>query len=140
MKQVIKKLNDFAKKYNVDFIMDGECGFGRPCTGFSANNQYIAYNPIHIHGTKLIYLTDRKGDSLKDDRHFELKPKDAYHKHDCMAVLVYNGDYDEGYRQLAEWVDNLEKIGVEIVDFDTLEVGLQAMVSGTLGKALKLSK
>jgi len=132
-----EKLINFANKHKVKLEKKGEVGFGRPCVGFISKGNYIAYNPVSIKNGKLIELVDKNGDALYDDRHYDLRPVDSYHKGDYVAVLVRFENYDKALIQLAQWVDNLEKEEVKIVEYDTLAEGLQADIIGKEGKALK---
>lgn len=129
----------FANKHKIVFQDHGECGFGRPCVGFLHGNNYIDYNPSRY--------------DPPDYDTVELIPHDArlrapagveaYHKHECFAVL-HQGDgedasYSDAIIQLALWVQHLESFGeVELVEFATGASGLQAIVSGVFGHALRI--
>jgi len=127
------RLLDFSKKHELTLVIDGECGFGRPCVGYtSPMGNYVDYNPTR-------YPDYDEIPELCSDDHFDLAPSDAYHKHDCMAVLVHDDNKDEALEQLLEWVGALEDRGVTVVEYETGAVGVQAMVSGSKGYALKLS-
>ena len=126
---------DFAVKHNIKFEQKGECGFGRKCVGFSDNGNYIDYNPYSYDG-KLQPLEELYNEDL-----FKVTPVNAYHKHTCMSVLVLEGLYDEALIQLAKWVIGLEALGeVQIVEYDTKAKGLQAFISGSVGKVIKITK
>jgi hypothetical protein len=129
---VNEKLFAFAEKHGLNLVVDGECGFGRPCVGFTdARSNYVDYNPCSVGDYKPI-------EGLQDDRHYEITPEDAYHKHDCMAVLNH-GDRDKALAQLLEWVEQLETIGVEVVEYATGAMdAIQVMINGRTGYALKL--
>lgn len=94
----------WAHNNKVILNLEGECGFGRECVGILALNDcypdYEWYDDEH----KRI---DKNGDVWI--------PKDAYHKHECVAVL---GRGEKAESQLYDWLkwfdDNNFK--VEIVD------------------------
>lgn len=133
-KELREKLEKFALKHKLILEEKGEVGFGRPCVGFLTGDSYVYYNPI----SEGDYMPIKE---LYDARHYNIVPDDAYHKTDCMAVLVHEDNYNEGLKQLGEWIDKLEKIGVEVVGFDPKPDSLlQAMLTGITGKALKLKK
>lgn len=131
--EVNDKLLDFAKKHDLTFVFDGECGFGRPCVGFSVVGNYVEYNPTSFPDYNNIA-------DLYSEKHYSIAPKDAYHKHDCMAVLVENENKEEALKQLLEWVEELEKQNVRIEKYKTGAIGMQAMLSGTTGYALVIKE
>ncbi len=133
MDEVIKKLNDFATKHTLVFNDEGECGFFRPCVGFMHGDNYVNYNPLKQPDYKII-------EEFYDIRWEDIKPKDAYHKHDCVCVLIRNEDKNEALRQLADWVDKMEEIGVTVVKYETGATGIQALMTGVIGTAFKLKK
>lgn len=109
----------------------GECGFGRPCVGIMSNEQWVGYNP---------YYSGRNGADFHklDEYHDErLCPppevEDAYHKHQCFAVLAHGDppDYGKALRQLRIWIEKLRKLGKpRVVLFDGGEGSLRAHVTG----------
>ncbi len=123
-----KICQDFADKHGIEFSAKGEVGFGRDCVGFTKNERYIDCNPFgdapdysYIHGEH-------------DERLYAPDDVDAYHKHECLAVL---GEGDKAIEGLANWVKSLESYGeVEIVEFKTDATGLQAMLTGSVGYAV----
>ncbi len=127
----IEKLQAFANDHSLVLdLANGEVGFGRACVGFLHGDKYVDYNPIRMGGDY-----DRLP-GFDDERIAEAAPADAYHKHQCLAVLV-DTDRDKAIAQLTEWVDAMNEIGVEIVRYATGAVGMQAMVSGTHGMAVR---
>ena len=70
--------------------LEGECGFGRECVGVLANDKYPSYN---WYDKKTWERVDKNGEVWT--------PKDAYHKHACVAVL---GRGEEAESQLYEWL------------------------------------
>ena len=130
---IYQNLLRFANKHKLVLEDHGEVGFGRPCVGFMHGDCYVAFNPSSHPDFELI-------PELYDKR---LRPPEgvrAYHKHDCLAVLVENNEtsFDEGLRQLNEWVNHLEAQGeIEVVTYATGATGIQAIFSGTRAKAIR---
>ena len=79
-------LTEWAARYQCALQLNGEVGFGRDCVGILKGGTYIDY-------------ADEAG---------IWTPEDAYHKHDCLAVL---GHGDEPLGQLYEWVKWLDEHG-----------------------------
>lgn len=86
-------LENFATKYNIDFIKRGEIGLGRDCVGLAKNNYYISYDSMN------------KSLCPPDD------VIDAYYKDNYLAILVYNNDYDKAILQLYRWIRSIEYRG-----------------------------
>lgn len=119
-------IQDFANKHKIVFEDNGEIGFGRECVGLLRGDNYIEYNP-----------TDRDYKDLPefyDERFYEIAPENAYHKGSYLAVL---GRDEKSIVQLSEWVDALNKIGVEIGSYPTGATGFQAVISGFAAYAIK---
>jgi hypothetical protein len=74
-------------------IMHGECGFGRLCVGVNSAGQWIDWRQYDQHFNVVGVPYDG------------LVPDDAYHKHDCVCVLVQGDDYPAAWWQLAIWLD-----------------------------------
>lgn len=119
-------IETFCKENNLVFAQKSECGFGRPCVGILSpeSDNYIEYNPTHAETYKPI-------DGTHSDKHYEFAPADAYHKHDCFAVLAHDENYDEAISQLYDWISKIVAYGYEVRKFNTGATGIQAMVSGT---------
>ena len=133
---VWKNLQRFANDHKLILADKGECGFGRPCVGFNCGGYWLDYNPCNGDDYKPI-------EEMHDDRlHPPNSVPDAYHKHDCFAVLVYGDDYDKALRQLNKWIQHIEKQGkVEVKEFPRKnENPIQIMLSGLTGKALVFVK
>lgn len=117
----------FAKKHSVIFDDNGECGFGRPCVGFRYFDNWIDHNP----------MSHKDWDPIPELACEACYPPDgveAYHKHDCLAVL---GHSESSVIQLAEWVKNMESKGeVSIREYQTGASGFQSIISGTTGRAV----
>jgi len=123
----IEYLQAFATKHKIVFQDEGECGFGRECVGLSHGDGWIDHNPHNLTNYEAI-----TGTACAEAR--ENAPEDAYHKHDCLAVL---GRGDGAVGQLANWMRALEAAGtVCIIDFETGATGIQALVSGVSGRAI----
>lgn len=124
-------LKDFAESIGCVLIENGECGFCRPCVGISEPtvDHYVDINPFDYE--KDCYEEDYSdgyifgySEDLEPDQ--DLTPN-AYHKHSCMAVLVYDEDYDKAITELYDWVVGIQSKGeVELrkhseVDISTLD-------------------
>lgn len=94
---------EWCERYGLTLQTKGEVGFGRPCVGILYGQTYVDFD------YELHYSVDRGGIGLWN-------PPDAYHKHDCLAVLVHDDDYTKALDQLYEWVVWLieHNVGVEI--------------------------
>lgn len=121
-------IQEFANRFKLIFEEEGECGFGRECVGLSDGVNYVDYNPIDM--VKYDYIKE-----FFDERFYDIAPTDAYHKHNCLAVL---GRGEEAIRQLADWVDKLNEIGVVVAKYKTGATGLQAMFTGTHNYAVRV--
>ena len=119
----------FAIAHRVIFEDEGEVGFGRSCVGFVTRaGGYVSYNPRNAKEYELIEeLVCPEAEPPED-------APDAYHKHDCMAIL---GRGASAIGQLAAWVRSLERAGkVAVVQFETEAEGLQLLTSGFYGYAV----
>lgn len=74
--------------------LEGECGFGRDCVGVLKEGKFPDYNWYDEDWNRV----DKNGEVWT--------PKDAYHKHDCVAVL---GRGEEAENQLYEWLQWFEQ-------------------------------
>lgn len=126
-------LSLFALKHKLILVEKGEVGFGRPCVGFTYGDSYIAFNPYDMKDYEPI-------PGFKDDRFNDIKPENAYHKSDCMAVLCPDEDYGAGLEELATWVKALEALDVEVAEYSTGAMGVQAMMTGLFGKAFRIKQ
>lgn len=140
---------DFATRHDLYYTTRGSCGFGRPCVGFGRRNetgdQFIDFNPIDMADPEYKRFPEYDCGTLVAPPH-DLVP-DAYHKHDCMAVLVHcAGDEptpeetERALKQLAAWVQYLEQHGQDKVHVVTYSRGLQhplqRAISGDVGYAV----
>lgn len=123
----------FANEHKLVFEDQGECGFGRPCVGFLADGNWLAHNPDRLTPSRYGHDYTPIAD-LACEACYAPEGVDAYHKHDCFAVL---GRGAEAIMQLAVWVRHLEAAGkVEVVQYATGATGIQALLSGVVSKAL----
>lgn len=83
-KEKIDWMLHWCLKNKVMLQLEGECGFGRECVGILTEGHYPDY--------------DWEG---KDENEKIWLPKDAYHKHDCVAVL---GRGRKAENQLYKWL------------------------------------
>jgi hypothetical protein len=97
----------WAERYGASLQLDGEVGFGRACVGVIKDNTYPGY---------------REGEQLNAEPYWRLihecpeaappeGVENAYHKHDCLAVLGRGAD---AVHQLYLWVCHLEAQGIGI--------------------------
>lgn len=127
----------FANAHKVVFEDHGEVGFCRPCVGFTKGTGYIDLHPLSKADYEELWPHDGRLNAPPG--------VNAYHKHDCLAVLVtYEGDesqqadYDRAILQLDAWVRDLESQGtVEVASYATGATGMQALLSGVIGYALR---
>lgn len=124
-----ERLQAFADQHGITLEKKGEVGFGRPCVGFLKGNNYVDYPPVY---------GGPNYDEIIADCDFPTV-ENAYHKYNCLAVLVENEDYEKALDELLEWVEKMEARGpVRVQTYRTGHTGLQAMVSGTLGHVIEL--
>ena len=133
-REVAEALAAFGNRVNLTLHI-GEVGFGRPCVGFlTEHGNYVDYNPPTGENYDYPFGQDHRLDAPND-------VVDAYHKHDCLCVLVRNDDLNEAARQLLLWVRAIESHGSPTVQsFPTGKVGIQAMFSGTTSYAITVPK
>lgn len=94
-------ITEWAARYRCSLQLNGEVGFGRDCVGVLNEGTYID-------------LEEVKGREAYQPGGEWWQPGDAYHEHDCLAVL---GHDDDALAQLYAWVKWLDGhgYGVEIV-------------------------
>ena len=102
----------YCKRNNVTLELLGECGLGRPCVGIITYDTFPDY-----------WWTNNEYERL-DNNGDVWQPKDAYHKHPCVAVL---GRGEEAEAQLYEWLvwfdNNNFKIEVTLIPKEELTEG-----------------
>ena len=131
------RINAFVVKHKLIFEDHGECGFGRPCVGLiSKRGSYLDYNPFSL--SEDDNFAPIAG--FQDARLRSPRGVNEYHKHECYAVVVEDNDYEKAIEQLAEWVDHLEllDVEVEVAEYETGATGLQVAMSGLTGYALRV--
>jgi len=130
IEECILNIQEFANKHKLIFEDERECGFGRECVGLTNGSNYVDYNPSN--STDYNYIED-----FFDERLYNIAPPDAYHKHNCLAVI---GRGEKAIRQLSNWVDSLNELGVKVEQYPTGATGLQSLISGVFGKAIRIVK
>lgn len=111
-------LTAWAAEWGVTY-QRGEVGFGRNCVGF-----------IHDESGSYVDLYEMGADYLPVDPELEQATRppamvaDAYHKHDCLAVLVHGEALPSAVAQLYAWVGSLRLNGftVKVVPRRTMDV------------------
>jgi len=87
-KEKIAWMANWVVKHKAMLVLEGECGFGRECVGILIDGKYPDYEWYE--------------DWDRMDNNGEVwMPKDAYHKHPCVAVL---GRGEEAESQLYDWL------------------------------------
>lgn len=127
-----ERIQAFANAQKIVFEDHGEVGFGRPCVGVTKGDGYVDFNP-HRYVFKPFDLNPDI-ETIEDLYDRRLGPPDsvtdAYHKHDCLAVLVHGDDYDAATLQLADWVTHLESLGAKVVTYETGRQGVHLLMGG----------
>lgn len=108
----IKWMKQWCERNGARLELVGECGFGRECVGVVCLGVYPDYTWRDNDSTSENYYEriDPNGDVFT--------PADAYHKHDCVAVLG-RGEYAEA--QLYDWLKWFEENGFELKSGDVPE-------------------
>ena len=123
-------IQEFANRFKLIFEDDGEVGFGRKCVGLTNGNNYVDYNPTQFPDYDYV-------EEFYDERLYDIIPENAYHKHNCLAVL---GNEETSIIQLSEWIDKLKQLGAVVEKYKTGATGIQALITGTENYAIKLTK
>ena len=140
------ELMDFCKAHGVTLYEKAECGFGRPCVGImdAGGGNYVDHNPHQAPDYDPIA-------EFEDPRLYAPEGVNAYHKHECLAVLITGSEedmdgYDTAIRQLHRWIQNIETEGeVEIVEYDRYAEGhvvnpIQMLISPPKGWAIRFKE
>ena len=130
IKEYKANIQEFANRFKLIFEDDGEVGFGRKCVGLTNGNNYVDYNPTQFPNYDYV-------EEFYDERLFDIVPENAYHKHNCLAVL---GNEETSIIQLSEWIDKLKELGAVVEKYKTGATGIQVLLSGTENYAIKLTK
>jgi hypothetical protein len=101
-------LRDWAARNKVIYENEGECGFGRECVGITDGNAWIDLGPPT---NETISGRHYSFPSVLDEAWPPEGVTDAYHKHNCLAVL---GRGQTAVHQLYLWVNSLEANGVVV--------------------------
>lgn len=88
----IEWMKKWCEENGLALTLEGECGFGRECVGVLASNACYPDYAWHNYDGDYERL-DNNGDVWV--------PEDAYHKHDCVAVL---GRGEKAEAQLYDWL------------------------------------
>lgn len=106
----------FAQENKCYLTTEGECGFGRPCVGVLHGEIYPDYDP-------------------EDERLCAPEGVEAYHKHNCIAVLGRGEQAIDGlYRWLLKLKQHKAKLVVKPREFcnDSRDGRiLEALIHGT---------
>lgn len=84
----------WCAKNGFQLELKGECGFGRECVGIVAEDKYPDY---HWYDTNPWKQLDNNGDVFV--------PENAYHKHECVAVLGRGEEAEDQLYQWLKWFD-----------------------------------
>lgn len=104
-----KMMYDWLQAWAADrkliFESRGEVGFGRPCVGLTDGHSYVDLGPEEEfdsgHGDPIRFPTRLDDASAPLD-------VNAYHKTECLAVLVEDEDYEAAIEQLFRWVQKID--------------------------------
>lgn len=97
-------LEKWCSAHELTLDLEGECGFGRECVGVSDGmGGWVDYDTFDW--DTMQRLPEQEGLAPGEDA------PDAYHKHDCLAVL---GRGEGAEAQLYAWVHRLAEAGVRI--------------------------
>ena len=106
----IEWMQEYCGKYGLELELEGTCGFGRPCVGVLVNDLYPDY---------AWYSADYSRQADKNGRVWT--PEHAYHKHECVAVLVTDENTQEAAEdELFNWLWWFESNGF-VVETGKLE-------------------
>lgn len=138
------KLEDF--KNITQFLRDndnfrfevGQVGFGRPCVGIveKGADSYVSYR---IYDDKYETTSDCSAAWGAD------RPDKAYHKHDCLAVLMPTADFDlgpsdaekaEAVAALDKWLGAIIYAGYKQQKYDAGPHAIQAILGNLTARQL----
>ncbi len=118
----IRDVRLWAAEQECILTLDGEVGFGRPCVGIMHNQGYI-----DTPGSGYNEFPDPSRREW-DDRLMPPEGVNAYHKHDCLAVL---GTDEQAVDGLLAWVAKIRSHGGRVVVHER-PVDRQAGIIGLL--------
>lgn len=96
-KEKLDWMAQWCAKHGVALELKGECGIGRECVGITKLGSYPDYQ----------WYDDTTYERI-DANGSVWAPQDAYHKHDCVAVL---GRGEEAESQLYDWLKWFDENG-----------------------------
>lgn len=88
---------EYCSRMGMTLQLAGECGIGRECVGIIVDGKYPEYR---WYSPDYLDEIDKNGEVWT--------PKDAYHKHECVAVL---GRGEAAEAQLYDWLKWFDKEG-----------------------------
>ena len=113
IKDKIEWLQQECKELGLTLSLEGECGLGRSCVGVLFVKGEDSFYPDY-------QVTDEDGYIIYGAEVWT--PKDAYHKHPCVAVL---GHGDDSISQLYDWMkwfkDNKYFLNIVKKDLSSIE-------------------
>jgi hypothetical protein len=118
--QKIEWMAVWAARNGLQLILEGECGFGRECVGVSVEGHY----PDYTWDNEDYERIDPNGDVWT--------PPNAYHKHDCVAVL---GRGEQAEAELYEWLQWFDENGFKLETGDNpIDPNLPIAITLAMGK------
>lgn len=119
-KKKIKWMDDWCAKHGLVLSLDGVVGFGRECVGVMCdeNGSYPDY----------AWWDDESPYQRLDKNGDVWCPKDAYHKHSCVAVL---GHGPKSINQLYRWLWWFDK---NCFEFEIVDTGKNDEIEILLGQ------
>ena len=103
----------WAAKNHLALELEGEVGFGRDCVGVLAGDQYPEY---HWYDSGTLTQLDNNGKVWT--------PANAYHKHECVAVL---GHGEAAEAELYEWLKWFDANGFKLETGSNGTIGLDVI-------------
>lgn len=91
----LQYMKDWCFRNKCVLELEGECGFGRECVGILVNDIYPDYR-----------WYDEKTYARLDINGEVWIPEDAYHKHECVAVLGRGESSEDQLYQWLKWFDD----------------------------------
>lgn len=109
----------WCAKNNLKLELAGSCGIGRDCVGVTTEGKYPDYH----------WYDETTYERIDQNRKVWV-PKNAYHKHDCVAVLGHGEDAEKELYDWLRWFDaNGFKLEIGNQDFDR-SLGAIAIIMG----------
>lgn len=109
-------MTKWARDHDMTLTLTGQCGFGRECIGIEIEDHYPDYH---------WYEEDpKKGFAQLDQNGHVWTPPDAYHKHECVAVL---GRGEKAEAQLYDWLKWFDDNGFVLEKGDNPKANYEAL-------------